>query len=81
MIGSTEHATPLSTIFQMYSTGRWCVGPEMPQWVMMSTPASTAMLKLSTEVVWVWTVMPARRPSSTIARWTAGENDTKFIST
>ena len=53
----------------------------MPQWVTMSTPASIAMSKLSTEVVCVCTVNPARCPSSTITRCTAGENDTKFIST
>ena len=81
VIGRTEHAIPLSTIFRIDSTGIGISGPDIPQCVMMSTPASIAMSKLSTEVVCVCTVMPARCPSSTITRCTRSENEIRFMST
>ena len=70
-----------STSFRIVSIGIGTRGPEMSPWVMMSTPASIAMSRLSTEVVCVWTVMPARCPSSTITRCTRSEKEMKYIST
>ena len=48
--------------------------PVIEQCCIRSTPASIAWRRLSTEVVWVWTVIPARWPSSTMTRCCSGLN-------